>query len=81
MSELTPARIQEIVRQTVHETLVGMGVDTTDPLQMQRDFQALRDWRRASETIRSRSTLTIVGILVAGGLGVFWLGIKHALRP
>jgi hypothetical protein len=72
--------IDNIVRQTVKETLTSMGIDTHDPIEMQRDFQSLRDWRRASEAVRSKGTLTLVGIFVAGILGVLWLGLKYVLR-
>ena len=68
------------MRQSVRETLTSMGIDSHDPIAMQRDFQTLRDWRRASETIQSKGVLTIVGILVAGVIGVLWLGLKHAVR-
>lgn len=80
-SNLSREEIAEIVQQTVKETLTSMGIDTHDPIAMQRDFQSLRDWRRASEAIQSKGVLTLVGIVAAGILGVIWLGLKHAIRP
>lgn len=77
---LTEQEIERIVEKSVRKTLVTMGVDCTDPLEMQRDFQALRDWRRASESIRSKGVMTVIGILVAGTLGALWVGITHIIN-
>ena len=77
---LTRAEIADVVQQTVQETLISMGVDTSDPIEMQRDFQSLRDWRRTSEALRSKGLLTLVGILVAGVLGALVVGVRSVLK-
>lgn len=76
---LTEAEIEQIVRRTVRQTLTELGVEASDPVRMQRDFQWLRDWRETSESVRRKGLLTIIGILVAGTLGALWMGLQHAL--
>ena len=71
--------IDDIVRRTVKETLLSMGLDTKNPLELQRDFQALRDWRLSMNAIRSRGMLTLIGIIVSGMAAALWFGVKHAL--
>jgi hypothetical protein len=79
---LTRDEVHNVVRETVRETLLSMGVDTTDPIEMQRDFQAVRDWRLVCEAIRSKGLMTLVGILIAGVLGALLVGLKDViLRP
>lgn len=71
--------IREQSREGVMQALTLMGVDTKNPLEMQRDFQHLREWRTTSESIKSKGLLTIVGILVAGGGAAFWIGLKELI--
>lgn len=66
----------EAARKAVQETLTTLGVDANNPLETQKDFQMLRDWRRSAETVKRQSLITAVGILTAGILGAIWLYIK-----
>jgi hypothetical protein len=77
---LTRDEISLVVQETVKTTLLSMGIDAADPIEMQRDFQTLRDWRRASTAIRSKGLMTLVGILAAGLLGALWIGVKSVLK-
>ena len=74
---LTKEEMQEIVRETVSQTLTQLGVDTSSPLEMQRDFQHLRDWRMAQEVIRNKGYMALVTVLVTGTAGLLWLGFKN----
>lgn len=73
---LSKEEMQAIVREAVHQTLIQMGVDTTSPLEMQRDFQHLRDWRMAQEAIKRKGYLTMVSIFVTGITALLWIGFK-----
>jgi len=76
---LTREDVNVVVRQTVRETLTSMGIDAADPLEMQRDFQTLRDWRRASNAVRSKGLLTLISILTAGLIGALWIGVRSVI--
>lgn len=76
---LTEKDIENIVSRTVQQTLISLGVDASNPIEVQRDFQTLRDWRKSSEAIRSRGMMTIIGIVVAGALGALWVGLQHVI--
>lgn len=77
---LTHGEIDTVVEKTVRETLLTMGIDTSDPIEMQRDFQALRDWRNSLNAIRSKGLMTLVGAVVLGAAGLIWVGIKHVFN-
>lgn len=72
---------EDASRKVIHETLTALGISKDAPLEVQKDMSFLRDWRMASDEVRKKSIMTIVGILVTGLCGVIWLGIKgYVLR-
>lgn len=73
---MSEQEIRKIVAETVDQTLTKLGVDTSDPLEVQRDLQHLRAWRESSDTVKRQGLITAVGIVVAGIVGLVWLAIK-----
>ena len=73
---LTRGELKSIMEEAVDNAFTKMGIDTSDPLEMQRDFQHLRDWRVAVNSARSKGFLTILGLLTAGVAAAFWVGFK-----
>lgn len=41
------SKIKALITATVHETLTQLGVAYQDPIQMQRDFSTLRNFRKS----------------------------------
>lgn len=78
---LTEAQLKEIVSGAVTETLIKLGVDVSKPIDMQRDFQHLREWRLATQTLQERGMLAIVTVLVAGAAAAMWVGFKGMILP
>jgi len=76
---LTREEIDLIIHKTVRETLTTMGIEAANPIEMQRDFQMLRDWRKASTSVRAKVLMTAIGILTAGALGALAVGVKSVL--
>lgn len=76
---LTREEVEVVIQKTVKETLYSIGIDAADPIEMQRDFQTLRDWRRASTSVRAKGTMTIIAIITAGIMGALWIGVKNVL--
>ncbi len=72
--------IRDIIRETVKETLRGLGVDTSHPLEVQADLRSLREWRTAMRSIRRNAFLAFIGIVVSGTCAAVWIGIKHMVR-
>lgn len=77
---LTSDELKCIVQETVRETLLTLGIDHDDPLEMQRDFQHVRSLRLATENIQKKGLLTLVGILATGLAAAAWLGFKSAVK-
>lgn len=73
---LTESQIRRIIKESVSETLVSFGINPKDPVELQKDFSFLREWRMTTDTAKKRGLLTVIGIIVAGGLSLLWLGFK-----
>ena len=72
---MTEAEVKKIVAETVKETLTSLGVDMSEPLEVQRDMAHLRRWRGAVEKIPGHAVLTAIGILTAGVLALAWMAV------
>lgn len=71
---MTEEDVRKIVRETVHEVLLAFGVNIEHPTDMQRDFQYLRSWREAVQTVKRQGAITSVVVIVTGLLG--WIYAK-----
>jgi len=78
--QLSRGELKGLMEEAVNNALTKMGIDIADPLEMQRDFQHLRDWRVAVAAARTKGFLGIVGILTAGLLAAIWVGIKTLVQ-
>lgn len=72
-------RAETLVRETVHETLTGLGFDLRDPTGIQADVAYLRKARRGSEQVANIAKRTCIGVVCSGGLWAMWEGIKVGL--
>jgi SpoVK/Ycf46/Vps4 family AAA+-type ATPase len=74
---MSRAELNSVVAEAVKQTLIQLGVDTSDPLAMQRDFQHLRQWREAGEDLKRKGTLALLGIFLSGLVTLLLLGLKE----
>lgn len=81
MPTLTETEIEAIVERTVHKTLLTLGLDVDEPMQIQRDFQHLRTWRTSIETVRRHGLIAAVGIVVVGFMGLVWTALHAGPLP
>ena len=66
-------------RLSAQETLLGLGIDTTKPIETQRDFAHLRWWREIAEGVMKAAVIAMA--LGFGGTlaTLVWLGFKISL--
>lgn len=72
--------IRETVQETVKTTLTEIGMDTRDPIQLQRDMSFLRDLRKARDSASAKAIVVAVGILVTAAIGAMVMGFKGWLH-
>lgn len=76
LNNMTHEELQKLIAEAVRQTLVQMGADPSNPIEMQRDFQHLRQWRKAGEDLRSEGMLTLLSIFVTGSVALFLVGLR-----
>ncbi len=69
-----------MIRKTVKETLLLLGIEACDPTEMQRDFAYLRRWRVSSEKIGIGARLALIGAACTAMISVIGLGIGYLVR-
>jgi hypothetical protein len=64
----------------VKKTLINFGIDTSDPIEMQKDFAYLRAWRLGADEVKTKGVLAILGMMLVGMVGALWVGFKSNLH-
>lgn len=73
------AAVDEVVLKAVATILTSFGIEEDDRKELQADFIHLRKWRKSVEQAQSLTFKTILGVIVTGAAGAFWLGLKTIL--
>lgn len=74
--EMTRDELKDLMSEAVRDAFTKMGIDADEPLEMQKDFQHLREWRESVAAMRTKGMLTILATFMAGGAAALWLGFK-----
>lgn len=74
---MNEAEIKRIVSESVNETLLKLGIDATDPLELQADMQHLRAWRSSVNTVKRQSLMTAIGIITTGLIGLVYMAFTR----
>jgi hypothetical protein len=69
-----------LIRQTVLETLNGLGFATDAPSSLQADMYYLRRMRTGSEDLSRHVRNAALSVLVSSALFVLWQALKLALK-
>lgn len=78
MSDELHMLIRETVKETVRETLVGLGLNPQDPPSLQADMHYLRQLRRGAEEMARLVRHSVLTLAVSTGLYLLWQAIKAA---
>lgn len=73
--------IEDVAERVALRVLERLGIDASDPIAIQRDFQHLRSWRVASETAKAASLKAAIGALTTGFLGAAYMLFKSGGGP
>jgi len=73
---MTESEIKRVVAAAVEETLMKLGIDSEDPIEVQKDMSFLREWRSSTAAVKRHGLIVSVGTIVLAIMGLVWLTIK-----
>lgn len=68
--------VKEATKEVLESTLLALGLDLKQPLEIQKDMLHVRSWRTSTETIKRQGLLTAVIIIVTGLAGLIWAAVQ-----
>lgn len=71
---------RKIARAVVHETLLTLGADTNNPLDLQADFKFLRAMRTTHEKIGLKVLISIIGLFISATAALVVIGFVAWIR-
>lgn len=77
---LTREELSKLVEEGVCNAFTRIGIRADEPIEMQADFQHLREWRQGVQAVKKRGLITLITTLIAGALLALWTGIKAAMH-
>lgn len=71
---------EKAAEKTVERTMTTLGVDMSNPLDVQRDMQFIRAMRETWHSAKAKGLLVAMGIMVTGFFSFFWDALKSSLK-
>lgn len=72
--------VRAIVKETVHETLMTLGVDIHDASQVQQDMAHIRKLRLGCEATKRNIIRAFLTVSVPSAVYIFWETFKHIIK-
>lgn len=70
------SEVDEVVLKTIATILTSFGIEEEDRIELRADFIHLRKWRKSVEQVQSLTFKVVIGAIVSGVVGAFWLGFR-----
>lgn len=77
--EMSEKELRDLISSTVKDTLLSLGIDNEDPIEMQKDFQHLREWRESTDAAKRKGVLAVVTVIVTSVIGAVIMAFKSYL--
>lgn len=71
--------MRRVVRETVHETLNGIGINASNPHEMQADFIYVRKMRKGAEFMSRNVRASIITVTIPTMLYMLWESLRHVV--
>lgn len=68
--------VDEVVLRTIATILTSFGIEEEDRIELRADFQHLRRWRKATESVERAGWKAIATVFISGICGLIWLGVQ-----
>lgn len=68
--------LKEIVEAAVKETLISIGINTDDTIELQKDHSFVRELRETHEAVKRKGLLALVGAIITGAVTLSYFLIR-----
>lgn len=69
------SELEQVISETVRQTLLELGLDAKNPIELQKDFAHLRGWREGVDEVKRKGFVAAISVIIAGSLGLMWAGL------
>ncbi len=69
--------IAPLIRQSMEDAMLKMGIDSRDPIRLQKDLAHLRMWRESMEEAHAKGLIAVFTVALTGAIAMLALGIKQ----
>lgn len=67
---------QTASKAAVEETLRVLGIDLSNPFEVQKDMAHLRVWRKSMESMQLKTAFVIITVAITGIAAAMWTAIR-----
>lgn len=60
--------LKEIIEAAVKETLISIGINADDAIELQKDHSFVRELRKTHEAVKRKGLMTLAGAVIIGAL-------------
>lgn len=77
---ITDEDARKIAKAVVHETLLTLGADTQNPLELQADFKFMRTLRKTHERVGVKILISIITLFITATGALLLVGLTTWIR-
>ena len=63
-------------QETLKELFMALGVDVSNPTEVQKDMAFLRNWRTSAEAVKRQGIVAAVGAITVAILALIWSSLR-----
>jgi hypothetical protein len=79
ITRLLKEDIRRVIKETVLETMLVLGIDASHPIEFQNDMRTLREWRLSSKVVRRGLIMGVIVTILSGAMAAVWIGFKSLI--
>ena len=68
--------IKSVIEAAVKETLISIGINADDAIELQKDHSFVRELRKTHEAVKRKGLLALVGAVITGAVTLAYFLIR-----
>ena len=68
--------LKTVIKAAVKETLISIGINADDAIELQKDHSFIRELRKTHEAVKRKGLLALVGAVMTGAVTLLYFLIR-----